>query len=142
MANSAFLSLISPDAGGAAAWAACILTAKVRREARHGLAETLLNLRLRAWDVIAKDIVSMLLVLNKIIINIKRDDLGCLWGIVCVSQHGNPTPTDQRASGGGPQSLLPGGSWLIGKLDTRGTLLLHSSYEEYCYKIYDVLNTL
>jgi hypothetical protein len=85
MANSAFLSLISPDAGGAAAWAACILTARVRREARHGLAETLLNLRLRAWDVIAKDIVSMLLVLNKIIINIKRASLGYPWGIVCVA---------------------------------------------------------
>lgn len=61
IANSAFLSLISPDAGGAAAADACIRTANVRREllARHGLAESLLNLRVTDCVAIAKDIVKI-----------------------------------------------------------------------------------
>jgi hypothetical protein len=63
IANSAFLSLISPDAGGAAAADACIRTANVRREqlARHGFVESLLNLRLTDCVAIAKDIVKIVL---------------------------------------------------------------------------------
>ena len=56
MASSAFLSLISPEAGGAAAWAPCILTTRDLRAAERGIV-ALFGLRQAALEVRIIDIL-------------------------------------------------------------------------------------